>query len=218
MKEIFSSVCGKFCALNSGTPFRRVLIQDSTIVKAPKSLFSIYSGVANGTSKACNSRIQVAIDLLTMCIHKFSIDSYSINDFKAACGLNIQSWDLIIRDRGYFTISEFTRIVEANADFISRYYSTSNYFDLNGKKVSILSLLKKKNKLDIWLYLGCYKGLKVRILAMPVPPLVSEKRAREYKKNAKHTPSANVLELLQWDIYITTVDEQKWILKNCFLL
>ncbi|MBK7958139.1 MAG: hypothetical protein IPK03_08440 [Bacteroidetes bacterium] len=69
-----------------------------------------------------------------MCIHKFSIDSYSINDFKAACGLNIQSGDLIIRDRGYFTISEFTRIVEANADFISRYYSTSNYFDLNGKK------------------------------------------------------------------------------------
>ncbi|MBK7958140.1 MAG: hypothetical protein IPK03_08445 [Bacteroidetes bacterium] len=52
MKEIFSSVCGKFCALNSGTPFRRVLIQDSTIVKAPKSLFSIYSGVANGTSKS----------------------------------------------------------------------------------------------------------------------------------------------------------------------
>ena len=37
--------------------FKRILVQDGTVVKLPKKLFSIYSGVANQFSQVANARI-----------------------------------------------------------------------------------------------------------------------------------------------------------------
>ena len=66
--------------------FKRILVQDGTVLKLPERLFSIYSGVANQFSQVANARIQYAFDLLNESIVYFSIDSYSLNDIsKARC-------------------------------------------------------------------------------------------------------------------------------------
>jgi len=38
--------------------YKRILVQDSTIIKLPRRLFEIFSGVSNGHSKVCNARLQ----------------------------------------------------------------------------------------------------------------------------------------------------------------
>lgn len=64
--------------------YKRIIVQDSTIIKLPLSLFKLFSGVSNGHSKSTNVRVQVVYDLLSEQFIYFKIDSYSVNDLKAA--------------------------------------------------------------------------------------------------------------------------------------
>jgi hypothetical protein len=69
--------------------FRRVLVQDSTIVKLPTWLFPKFSGVSNQTSSVCNARIQAVFDLISARLLAFSIDPYTRNDISAAPELGL---------------------------------------------------------------------------------------------------------------------------------
>ncbi|WP_209309824.1 hypothetical protein, partial [Tamlana crocina] len=69
---------------NLSAVFNRMIVQDSTIIRLPKRLFEIFSGVANAHSKVCNARIQGVYDILNERFISFSIDAYSKNDLLAA--------------------------------------------------------------------------------------------------------------------------------------
>jgi hypothetical protein len=56
--------------------FTRVLVQDSTILRLPKRLFDIFSGVKNASATVCNARVQGVYDLLSRQFITFSVDSY----------------------------------------------------------------------------------------------------------------------------------------------
>jgi hypothetical protein len=64
--------------------FKRILLQDSTIIKLPLRLFEVFSGVKNAHAAVCNARIQGIYDLLSGRFIHFSIDPYSKNDQAAA--------------------------------------------------------------------------------------------------------------------------------------
>ena len=64
--------------------YKRVLVQDSTVIQLPARLFTTFSGVSNAHSNVCNARIQAVYDLVAAEFIDFSIDPYSKNDFKAA--------------------------------------------------------------------------------------------------------------------------------------
>jgi hypothetical protein len=69
---------GKFDVVNFRS-YRRVLVQDSTIIKLPAALFPLFSGVSNGSSTVCNARIQAVYELISGKLIEFSIDPYSKN-------------------------------------------------------------------------------------------------------------------------------------------
>ena len=95
--------------------YRRVLVQDSTVIKLPSHLFAEFSGVSNGQSSVCNARIQATYELISSRLVGFSIDPYSKNDLAAAPELAIQEGDLVLRDRGYLTTEEVRRHCAAGA-------------------------------------------------------------------------------------------------------
>jgi hypothetical protein len=70
--------------------YKRILLQDSTIIRLPLRLFGIFSGVANAHSKVCNARIQCVYDLMAEEFVSFSIDPYSKNDLDAAPEIILQ--------------------------------------------------------------------------------------------------------------------------------
>ena len=45
--------------------FKRILVQDSTVIKLPSRLMDVFSGVRNAHIKVCNARIQSVLDLLS---------------------------------------------------------------------------------------------------------------------------------------------------------
>jgi hypothetical protein len=189
--------------------YRRVIIQDSTIIKLPLRLFTIFSGVANAHTAVCNARIQGVYDLLSGCFISFSIDPYSKNDFSAAPELELHRGDLVLRDRGYYTKGEIKRHKDAGADCIYRHKHTSIYLDpISGDVIDLPEKLENEGKLDIDVCLNNDNRTRVRLIAVPVSEEVANNRRMKAKREMKrHKPSAELLHQMSWTIFITTIPQ-----------
>jgi hypothetical protein len=202
--------------LSENHKYGRVLIQDSTIVKVPSRLFEIYSGVSNGHSSVCNIRIQGVYNLISGNFVSFSIDAYSKNDFTAAPELDIYKYDLVLRDRGYFSYSEILRHISCGADCILRHKMKNIYLQPDsGEPIQLTKLLKKNKFLDLIVCLNNSQKTKVRLIAQPVPESVANERKRKAKLQMRgHNPSKEVLELMEYTIYITTITDKAFDFKK----
>ena len=190
--------------------YERVLVQDSTIIKLPEWLFEEFSGVANGSSKVCNARIQAVYDLKSMSFVTFSIDCYSKNDLAAAPELELREGDLVLRDRGYLTKGEVKRHRDAGAYFIYRHKTGYLYLDAQtGEPLELLEILRKQGRLDREVILNDGLGTPVRLVAAPVDRTTADERRRKAKKETKgRNPSRAVLDLMDWTIFITNLSEK----------
>ena len=129
--------------------YRRVLVQDSTVLALPSHLYEVFSGVSNGSSTLCNCRIQAVYDIRNKAFIDFSIDSYSRNDLAAAPDLELQEGDLVLRDRGYLTKNEVQRHIHDGADFIYRHKTNTVYLDpITEEPIDLLKRLQSQDSMD----------------------------------------------------------------------
>lgn len=187
--------------------FKRILVQDSTIVKLPSKLMDVFSGVKNAYTQVCNARIQCVYDLLGGAFTHWAIHSYRQTDLTVAADLPVQSGDLILRDRGYFTPNEMRRMMAAGGDFISRYKHKTTLTDPDtGREIDLFKLLKTGAAIDRPVLIGSENPVQVRLLAAPVHPEIANNRRRKAKKENKgHQPSKAVLFLLGYTIFLTSL-------------
>jgi len=197
--------------------FNRVIVQDSTVIRLPRKLFSEFSGVANGRSKVCNSRIQGVYDLVAEKFLFFSVDSYSKVDYEAAPELVLEKGDLTLRDRGYLVADEIQRHIDQGAHCIYRHkYKLALLDPENEKTINLLALLKKRKHVDMTVKLNNKAKTRIRLLATPVSEEIAEQRRRKAKKELKGTPLPGYLELLGWSIFLTTVPKETADMETVF--
>jgi hypothetical protein len=191
-------------------PYSRVLVQDSTIIELPGWLFDTFSGVANGAHQVCNARIQAAYDLKNMCFEAFSIDAYSKNDVSAAPELELRPGDLVLRDRGYLSVGEIQRHQQAGAHFIYRHKTGALHRDARSDEpLDLPKLLRRHGSLDREVALNDVQRTRVRLVAAPVSAQTADLRRMKAKKEMKgHNPSAAVLELMGWTIFLTSLGQE----------
>ncbi len=191
--------------------YKRIIVQDSTVIKLPLALYEIFSGVSNRYSKATNARIQVAYDLLSEQFISFSIDTYTKNDLKSAPELQIREGDLVLRDRGYLTFDEIKRHVGTGADCIYRHKFRMVLLNVNTlKPIDLTNLLKENGDIDMEVRLNNKEKTIVRIISSPVNKTVANERRRKAKKENKgKNPSKEYLEQLDWTIFIITIPKDK---------
>lgn len=189
--------------------YSRVLVQDSTIIELPGWLFDTFSGVANGAHQVCNARIQATYDLKHMSFEAFSIDAYSKNDISTAPELELRPGDLVLRDRGYLSVGEIQRHLEAGAHFIYRHKTGTLYRDVQSDEpLDLPKLLRHHGSLDLEVALNDTPRTRVRLVAVPVDQQIASQRRRKAKKETKgHNPSAAVLDLMGWTIFITSLGQ-----------
>lgn len=187
--------------------YRRVLVQDSTVIKLPGHLFSDFSGASNGQARVCNARIQATYDLISSRLVGFSIDPYTKNDLAAAPELPIQEGDLVLRDRGYLTPDEVRRQRDAGADCIYRHKTGTTYLDPETlAPIDLPTLLRSRGALDMEVLLNNASLTPVRLVTAPVDQETANLRRMKAKKQTKgHNPSKVVLELMDWTIFLTTI-------------
>jgi len=196
--------------------FKRILVQDSTVVKLPTKLMGVFSGVKNAYKQVCNARIQCVYDLLSGSFTHWSMHSYSKNDLIVASDLVVKMGDLVLRDRGYFTFDELRRIMEARGDFVSRYkHKTTLYHRETGEEIDLFWLLKTQGNIDRIVLIGKDHPIEVRLLAAEVSQEIAGRRRQKAKKENKgHHPSKEVLFLLGYTLFFTSLTSQELDINN----
>jgi hypothetical protein len=209
-------ILGKAKKFNKGVEinnckFKRILIQDSTIIRLPKRLFELFSGVSNAHSTVCHARIQGIYDLLSGRFISFTINPYSKNDQASVSYMKIEKDDLTLRDRGYLTMDEIKRHLLTGAHCIYRYKAGMQLLDYKTEEpINILDVLQKKSTLDLMVRLNDIDRTPVRIVAKSVDQETADNRRRKAKIDMKrHNPSKQFLQLQSWSVYITTIPPEK---------
>jgi len=189
--------------------YERILLQDSTVIQLPANLFVAFSGVKNAISTVCNARIQCVYDMKAGTFVKFTIDPYSKNDFLATLEIDLLPGDLVLRDRGYFTIEAVRKHMDAHAHCIYRYKHGTALFDpRTGGPIQLLECLKRHRTLDMKVLVGSTEKLELRLIAAPVDEETANLRRMKAKKEMKgHAPSQELLDLMSWSIFLTTIDD-----------
>jgi hypothetical protein len=190
--------------------YSRILVQDSTVIRLPLRLFEIFSGVKNAHSTVCNARIQGIYDLISRRFVKFSIDPYSKNDLSVTLDIPVEAGDLVLRDRGYFTIKALDKLKHKGADSIFRYKHKTLLFDAENKKeINLLEYLTKNGSIDKIVLAG-KERYKVRIIAARINEETANLRRMKAKKESKgKNPSEELLALMSWTIYIITISAKE---------
>jgi len=205
--------CTTVKSLRADCTFKRIIVQDSTVLRLPARLYPVFSGVKNGHSTVSNARIQGVYDILSGRFLHYSIDSYSRNDLVAALDFLPQPGDLVLKDRGYYKLDAIAKCIEQKADFIFRYKHPSNFYCVRtGKKLDLAHMLKEQGSIDMEVIMSSEKGTKVqiRLVAFPVPDEVGNLRRMKAKKEMKgHAPSKEILFLMGWSIFITTLSPEQ---------
>lgn len=187
--------------------FTRVIVQDSTLIRLPKRLFVLFSGISNKSTAVCNARIQGIYDLLSGKFISFSINPYSKNDHLSATEMEIMKDDLTLRDRGYLSINEIKRHLYFGAHFIYRHKMKMLLLDpVTKTPIDILNKLKKESQLDIHVMLNEEDNTIIRLVAQPVDKQTADNRRRRAKIEMKgHNPNKEFMELQSWTIFLTTL-------------
>lgn len=211
LERLMLSKCGAshIPTVKSLGRFKRILLQDSTIIKLPLRLFEVFSGVKNAHTAVCNARIQGIYDLLAGHFIQFSIDPYTKNDRAAAWEIPAQEGDLILRDRGYFIIQAIEEHKRAGADSINRYsHPTILYEPAGRRRINLFELLTRNDSVDILADIGSEQPCPIRLIAFPVPEETANLRRMKAKKQMKgHAPSKELLKLMSWTIFLTTITD-----------
>lgn len=189
--------------------YQRILIQDSTVVRLPGWLFAKFSGVSNSHQSVCHARIQAVYDIKNMAFISFEICPYGDNDLAAAPRLELQKGDLVLRDRGYLTAAEVARHGKAGASCIYRHKTGTIYLDEeSGKPIDLLAELRRNGSLERIVLLNNEEKTRVRLVSAPVSQEVASYRRMKAKKEAHgHSPSAEVLALMDWTLFLTSATE-----------
>jgi len=156
-------------------------------------------------------RLQALFDFTNEKWLDFQIGAFTDNDQSAADGIAemLQPNDLILQDLGYFTLDWLAQVIE-NHFIITKYKVNCHLFDLEGKAINLLHVLRNKKQIDMQVLVGSKKRIPMRLVARRLPKAQADKRIRNARKN-RHTRanhSETYLKLLRYEIYLTNVSEQ----------
>ena len=117
---------------------------------------------------------------------------------------------LRLADLGYFSLTTFAKLSEANVFWIARLKVGCSLFDTEGEPFCLQKWLKT-NTADTFetdITIGKKTRLKARIVAQKLSEQETQKRRRDIRRRAKRknaTPSKARLQLAGWNIYITNI-------------
>lgn len=198
--------------------FGRVWVEDSTCVKLIRELFEFFPGTVNASGANSSARIQLRLDIKSGAFSHVELQSYRDNDQKFSSKiLNcLKPFDLVIRDLGYWNLSVFNQIIQAQAYLISRLFFNAQVFD--PETIEQIDLYKKLRKLrrqgihtlDMRVLVGKKEKLPMRLIAIKVPQNIEQQRKRKANEDRRSNRSDDYMESLAWTIFVTNVEEEVW--------
>ena len=195
--------------------FGRVLIEDCTVLSLAPSLAKAFPGSANQSGKKnAAAKVQTVYDVLAGRFLSFGIFPFTRNDQAAAPDILTlaRKSDLVLRDLGFFVLTVFRRMDQAQVFFLSRLRHHVWIGTLDGKTFDLLGHLRRHGTFDAEVLLGKQEKVRVRLVAVPVSEATAAERRRRLRQNRdkRLRPTRERLALLGWTLMITNVTAQVW--------
>jgi hypothetical protein len=121
----------------------------------------------------------------------------------------VQPGSLNLRDSGYFSLDNLHPIAQTKqAYYLSRLLYGTGLLTPEGQPLKLHHLLKHQPRqpFEMNLLLGVDHKLPARLIAIPLPQAVADRRRQRAKENARRkgrTPSAQYLVTLDWLLFVT---------------
>ena len=189
--------------------FGRILIEDSAQFKMHRANHESYPGLGNSSGSTAGCKVDTSFDLVSM--QPVAAQQVPARTQDRVLGPKlipeVRADDLVIRDMGYFSLSDFQHIESGKAFWLSRLPSLVKVNLLNGK--SLESHLKKTRRriVDLQVLVGAANH-RARLVAVRVDDKVCAKRRRQRRAKSKkqgHTPRKQSLFRDKWSIFVTNV-------------
>ena len=198
----------------SGDLFRRILIEDSTVIPMAKSNADIFPNNGNCRGLTAGCKINLVTDVLRGSVVSSRMCSARQPDQKLATDIlnTCREGDLIIRDRGYFSTTAIWGIEERGAFWLSRLPASVTAFGRG--EATLLKLLRstKGNTLDRLITIGTRRPHKCRLIARRLTAEETAKNRRLRRKEAKKRGAVASTEGLArdaWSLVVTNVPKTK---------
>lgn len=211
LQHMFQQMAAKELPRGLFTPFRRVLVQDSTAITLPKRYEHLYPGSNNQNGTNSVLKLQLIMEMISGSVAELSVSSYRRNDLAASRDIFsvARRGDLVLRDLGYFCAESFRRMDKEGIFFVSRLCGRIPVLDPETLEELELSreLEKSSGVFDRVMLIGKTLRIPVRMVALPVPAKVAQERRRKsyQNKDTRHPPSKERLRRMSWNIIITNV-------------
>jgi hypothetical protein len=193
--------------------FKRIIINDSTILTLPESLMRFFPGARNQHGSLGGMlRVQGFYDIKEGRFIHFSHSAFTSNDLKQADEVLeiLRPGDLLLRDLGYLVLHVLRRIIALKAFFLSRFKHNLQVFELGGQRLDLAALLSHRSyPLDKDVLIGVKEQLPVRLVALRLPEEEINLRRHRARKNRHFQPTKKHLLLLGWDLLFTNVSRQQ---------
>jgi IS4 transposase len=222
LREVVQKSTVEIGDLKNFKKFKRILIEDSTMIELNENASSIYRGRGGAASKAA-VKINYIFDYLSEKTIEVKFTSGNTPDQKLAGRIIplLAEDDLVIRDLGYFVLQRIKEIEDKKAFYVSRFKSNIDVYE-SIDSTKTLDLAKHIDKCmcngitDIEVFLGKEKQ-RVRLVAC----LMSEEAINQRRRNANRTAqrcgrqlSKKKLALLKYSIFITNISAEEFSSKE----
>jgi hypothetical protein len=194
--------------------FRRVLVEDSTVISMASSNAEHFPNNGNRHGMTAGCKVNLLTDLLSGATISSDLhmarepDQALTNQVLRHC----KKGDLILRDMGFFCIDTLSAIEECKAFWISRLPVTTSLEDKHGVRLEKLLRLCKTDQLDIEVTIGTRRPKSCRLVATRLTAKQTEKNRRQRRHEAKKhgaTPSKSGLLRDAWSLVITNLNSDQ---------
>jgi len=219
--QVITSGLGQFSPAVEVSPllqsFARVLVQDSTLQRLPPHLAELFPGGGNqSASPSASLKIQWVCDLKNSAVAQLRLSGFTRNDQHAAADIlqTAGPGDLLLRDLGYLAVPVLGQLEDRGVFFLSRHLQGTRYYEpTSGQLFALAAQLRRHPTLDLPLLAGAER-VPVRLVALPVPEEVANRRRQKARAAAQHRqrppPSPEYLFLMGWNLLLTNVPASLW--------
>jgi hypothetical protein len=209
--------------------FTAVFLRDATLVTLPASLADLFPG--RGGRHAPHGRA-AAVKL----VFEAEVTSGELTDLSLLAGRDnekvaavadkpLPAGALLLEDMGFFCGQRLQRCADQEAYFLTRIPAWTAVFDLKGRRLDLVRLLRKTNadRLERKVRILHDCRMEVRLLAVRLPEEEANERRQRVRQEAKQRGrkvSQKKLELCDWNILVTNASaelldvESAWVVRR----
>lgn len=205
--------------------FPAVYLQDSSIIKLPEELASVWPGCggSGGLGQAA-VKVEVRLELTHGGLTGPWLEAGRVNEHRSLIqAAPLAPGVLRIADLGYWNLAEMQTQSQAGVFWLSYWLSNTAVFDQHHQRLQVVDVLKASGtpQVELPVYLGLSQRVPARLLAVRAPQEVADRRRHRLRQRARRLQkpvNPTALALADWTVVVTNVPSERLSWREALIL